>query len=187
MQSQLAASLALAAGIAAAATAHAQQVLSYEGTWNNTTFGSSGPASLTTAITGTGFQAVFDLDNGPNGVVFGQTVDPGPITMLGSLDSSGAITFDSVTPNPHPVYGPLTIAGPSITNLSIGMPDIPSAALLNGTMTGGLQGNGQFHFDYQVNFTGGGNALGTVTLTPIPEPATLALTTVSCLLLRRKR
>ena len=162
------------------------QTTEYIGTWNNATFGSSGPARLTTTLTGSTFTANFDLDNGPGGIVFGQPVDPGPLLISGTIGSGGTLSSVSATPNPHAVYGPMTIAAPDIANMTINMTDIPAAGLTTGQIIGGRQSGGTFLFNYTVNFASGGGAAGTVTMRVVPEPSS-SLLLLSFLARRRRR
>src|ERR1019366_6027796 len=75
-------------------------VFRYAGTWNNTTFGSTGFANATLAAERASQLLAITIDLGGN--VFGGTA-PGPQTIRGSLNPLGASLSDST-----PLFGPIT-------------------------------------------------------------------------------
>jgi hypothetical protein len=85
------------------------------------------------------------------------------------------VTVNTITPNPHAVYGTLSALIASPASATINMADIPSPALDSAVMTGGVNSPNTMLFNYTVNFTGGGTALGRVLLTEVPEPAAVAI------------
>lgn len=97
---------------------------SYTGTWNNTTFNSSGGIALTLQVTGnTGFSLVLDL----GGNVFGGG-DPAAETFTGTFTGSPPYVF---TYN-SPLFGPNTkITVSANGDFQIDAPDPTSAVITN--------------------------------------------------------
>ena len=158
--------VALSAAPATAATL-------YAGSWFNDTFGASGPAQASVDISAPNVTLTFDLDNGPGGIVFGQPIDPDPVTVQGTLNPDTSVTVTDITPNPHHVYGDIAATIVSPANVTIEMTNIPALNIDSATMTGGQNSPSTMHFDYVVRFPpGAGNpAVGRVELTLVPEPA----------------
>lgn len=109
LRSLLAAAATLAAPLASAST--------YEGSWNNTTFMSTGPLTIELTIQGDKVKGSFDLD----GFVFG-AVDPDPIKFNTTLDSQGKGTFTKVDPK----LGKVVVTFDDKGNLDIVITNIPA-------------------------------------------------------------
>jgi hypothetical protein len=136
-------------------------VYRYAGTWNNTTFSTSGPANVTAALERASAQVVVVLTLGGN--VFGLTTPPGPQTIRGVVDASGVSLSDTT-----PLFGPITallstsgLIGGQAT--AVPSPNV-SALSFNGTVNPGVSVN----LNYTATLRPSGSAVGTVTMTPAP-------------------
>lgn len=127
----------------------------FNGTWKNTTFGSSGTLNVKFTVTGSQAAALVTV----TGNVFGGSA-PGPVTFNGTLDSNGFASDSTVDTFGHCVIkvtpaGAVTVHCDQIPNPMIATLDV------NGTWNGS-GGN----MTYVVTFaSGGGTANGTVTFT----------------------
>lgn len=160
----------------------------YVGSWNNTTFGSSGSLSFSYEIAGTDVTAVMDL----GGFVFGGP-PPGPKTLSGTIDPDGNVTFGLTGDD---VFG--NIAGTFLATgeLTVNMTDVPGF-VRDAVVVGALLDPSHFAGQYRVEFEtptpeperieGVDYALGTVEATVIPEPGTGALLGLGWLLLLARR
>ena len=126
----------------------------WSGGWMNTTFGSSGDASMVITIDSpTQMTMTIDLDGG----VFGGP-DPAAEDWIGAI-GPGGVTVNQTSP----LFGPLTLAIDTMGNLAgLGMP--PNAGFLNVVFTGTVT-ESMVDINYVVNFTVGPPAVGTLTLT----------------------
>jgi hypothetical protein len=152
-----------AVGLAAATPAQAviQDIAgTYTGTWNNTTFGSSGAAEVQIAFAGS--DATFQVDMG--GSAFGLS-DPPPVSFGGTVvagdlqvDASGTVPYGHVQGT---IDGDTGAVDFLLTMTS--RPDILSVDV-TGTVAGGTM-----DLDYTVDIMGFGMASGTLVAT-LPEP-----------------
>jgi hypothetical protein len=135
----------------------------YTGTWNNTTFSSSGPASLVPAIDGAEYQVTIDMD----GFAFGQP-DP-PVVEAAGLVSGGDAVFTMVSAGG---YGTLdgTIDGDT-GDVSFSITGLLTAGIDEVTVTGSFEDDGsELSLDYSVDFTGPGTpAVGRLDVVRVPE------------------
>jgi hypothetical protein len=135
-------------------------VFRYAGTWNNTTFGSSGSAKATLAAERASALIAVTLDLGGN--VFGGTA-PGPQTIHGTVSASGASLSDTT-----PLFGPITAVVSPLGLIGGTAPSVPgpnvSALSFNGTINPGVSVN----LNYTATLRPSGTAMGTVTMTPAP-------------------
>lgn len=148
----------------------------YTGSWQNTTFGSSGPLSFSYELSDTQVTAVLDL----GGFVFGGP-PPGPKTFTGTLDPGGTVTFGLAGDD---VFGDVSGSFDAAGNLTITMIAVPGF-VRDATMTGSLVDPAHFSGQYRVDFEtptpeadrveGIDFALGVVEATVVPEPGSGAL------------
>jgi hypothetical protein len=149
------------AGTAAPAAAVIQDIAgTYTGTWNNTTFGSSGGAELQISFAGSDATFLVDMD----GSAFG-LVDPDPVSFGGTVvagdlqvDATGTVPYGHVEGS---IDGDTGAVDFLLTMTS--RPDIASVDV-TGTVAGGTM-----DLDYTVNIMGFGMAVGTLVAT-LPEP-----------------
>jgi len=138
-----------------------QYVGSWEGSWRNITFGSTGPITVETMVFPDG-TAEFTVDIG--GMVFG-AVNPDPATYTGTYNEVGA-TFNFLD---DPVFGEvvmtISFADSSITVTGELIPD-PGIARIEAT---GTFTEDTVTAEYTVFFTGGGQAVGETNLTRVEE------------------
>ncbi len=177
------------------ASSLAASAVTLTGTWNNTTFGSSGPLSFTYDINppDPNFSVTLDLD----GFVFG-SVDPDPLSMTGLFSNvaAGDGTFSN-SPLSHPTFGPVSGTVTGLSAVTLDMPAVTEAGIVSATIEGTLTPT-SFDGTYRVNFTalgdqGGGQefqdyAVGTLTAA-VPEPQTslLALGALALAIRRRRK
>jgi hypothetical protein len=122
----------------------------YNGTWNNTTFGSNGPAHITVADTAPGsLTATLTLE----GNVLGLPA-PAPFTHAITLSPSGAITFDGSSPLGM-VTGTANADGTANVTISQVGHGIDTVVLTGAIVPGNID------LVYTVYFTLGGTASGT--------------------------
>lgn len=160
----------------------------YVGSWVNTTFGSSGAATIVLDLAGTDLTVIFDLD----GPVFGG-FDPPALTVTGTFDTTSGGTISA---SDHPVFGDVS-ATVSPTGFVSGMAtDVPDPFIVSASFMGPVTPAGLI-IDYEVFFAGpifpGGpsSATGFISAAVIPVPAALPLLSSAVLLvvggLRRHR
>ena len=129
----------------------------YIGTWNNTTFGSTGPASFNIAVdTNTHLATMLmDLD----GPVFG-AANPPADNLVGTYDGSGlSVTAQS------PTFGALTFNIDGGGTFSGGSNDVPGTTVRSITYNGTVTGNTIF-LTYVITFENNSPvASGTLTAT----------------------
>lgn len=152
---------------------------SYEGLWQNTTFGSSGPASILIEFDDPNFAVTIDLD----GFVFG-FADPDPFVVTGTIDPNGQAAGVLV----DPFFGSIELDVDEFDMLTVNLPDIVGTASINSASLSGPVGDGVIDLDYTVVFADGSEALGTLDADLVPEPASMAaLALASLALLYRRR
>ncbi|MBU1493855.1 MAG: hypothetical protein KKE89_08330 [Actinobacteria bacterium] len=130
----------------------------YEGTWNNTTFGSEGDITGNLAFDAATQTITLDLDIG--GFVFG-AFDPEPETFVLSLADvvPGAGVVLTV---PSETFGDLAVTL-TADGLEFFGADVPDPGIASIRLTGPVT-PGAFDLAYVIEFEGGGGAEGTVTL-----------------------
>lgn len=154
----------------------------FEGSWNNTTFGSTGGASILFEDLGGGTVGLtVDLDGG----VFGQG-DPGPLSVTGSL-AGDVFTLNPVVGDP--VYG--DISGTVDAGGTV-MIDLINAAgggfglvELRGTAVGS-----SISLTYDIFLSAQDTspfAVGVITATLIPSPSAVAVLGLGGLAVGRRR
>lgn len=163
----------------------------YVGSWHNTTFGSSGDATIVIDRVGDDWTASIDLD----GNVLGGA-DPAAVLVSGTFSPTGSSVFAI---DDHPAYGDISgsISGGVLVEAS--MTDLPNA-LITGVEVSGCIGNtgiaclaGGIELDYQVFFASGFGlppfAEGTITASPVvvPLPAMAPLFALALVSLPRRR
>lgn len=128
----------------------------WDGTWNNTTFGSSGSAHLVSSVNTAAQTFAATLTLGGN--VFGAGT-PAPQNFSGSY-ASGSFTQTGT------IFGDVTINFPSpgnFTGFGVNVPNPDIARIdFNGTASPSA-----IHLNYTITFSasrGGGTAVGTMTL-----------------------
>ena len=126
----------------------------WSGSWNNTTFGSTGPFDLTITPDGTNIDITSDL----GGFVFGQG-DPDPesysfdlATLAGSVGQ--AVSVDSET------FGPLSITLVSAATIEIEALSVPAPGIATLRASATVQ-PGLISGTYDIEFDGGDTAAGT--------------------------
>lgn len=128
---------------------------SYSGTWTNTTFNSSGTASLALSVDLTAKLAVINFSL--TGNVFGGSA-PAPTTLMGTYSLSGF----TATGN-SPVFGPITMTITAEGNWTFTASSVPSATVSRFSVTGTARPD-RITGDYTVTFSAGGTATGTILL-----------------------
>lgn len=179
--------LALLATAAPGPTVHAALedfTGTYTGTWNNTTFQSSGAARIVTEIDGALFRAAIDMD----GNVYGQPDQP-EIEIAGTIVGGDAV-FSMVSAGG---YGTVdgTIDG-ATGEVDFSITGLLMAGIEEVTATGSFGDGTTLALDYAVDFAGppGPPAVGTLTVVKVPEPASgigVAAATTAVALARRRR
>lgn len=176
------------------ATSLVSSAVTLTGTWNNTTFGSSGPLTFTYLINppDPNFSVTLDLD----GNVFGGS-DPDPLSMTGVFNDvvAGNGTFSN-SPAVHPTFGQVSGTVTGFSAISMDMASIPNQSIFSAEINGTLTPSG-FDGTYRVNFTpagaqGGGQefqdfAVGTLSAVPEPQASLLALGGIGLFLRRRRK
>lgn len=126
----------------------------YLGSWTNTTFGSTGGASLESSISGNGstMQFILDLDGFVGGLI-----DPDPRTLIGSISPS-VVTIDTSLDEGDILltWNANGVIAWDFTNITT-----PGFTTQSGIGTGTSQ---EINLDYTVWFTSGDSAVGTAHL-----------------------
>lgn len=128
---------------------------SYSGTWNNTTFGSSGAARIDIQIDGSTATFTTDLD----GNVFGQS-DPDAVIYTGTVTADG-MTF--TTPS-SPLFGNMTLVVNADGSFTLTGDDPPADGIAKIEAQGSISESG-IGGTYTVTFDDGTTAEGTFSLT----------------------
>lgn len=153
----------------------------YEGQWDNTTFGSSGAASmLIESLGGADISITIDLD----GFVFGGD-DPDPFVITGSVGPTG------FTPDPFMSDGFGTMSGgvDENGNVSIDLTDAAGGAFSLVTLRGTAM-NDAFEIDYSIftpNSPTAPFAVGELNMYLVPSPGGMALFGLGGLLVARRK
>ncbi len=128
----------------------------YNGTWTNTTFGSTGPIKFEVKLDRTARTVTTTLTLGGN--VFGAPAPP-PETMTNKVDSAlaGGTTKSAI-------FGDLTVtlAGTTVTMKGT---NLPSARASTFQATGTITNPSTLNFDYTVGLKDGTEAKGKISLT----------------------
>ena len=164
---RLASALALCIAVAQPSPAATIQDVAgvYEGTWNNTTFGSQGAAHMTFVVRDPNIAVYIDMD----GNVLGGA-DPPQVVLFGTL-SGGNASFDQTVAT----YGHVVASIQGSDGSFSGNLDMISAYILSANATGTVA-NGALALDYSVMVLGAGTAVGTISATRVPEPVGAACT-----------
>ncbi|HEV8130147.1 MAG TPA: hypothetical protein VGQ81_02770 [Acidobacteriota bacterium] len=133
------------------------QSIRHQGTWNNSTFGSSGSLQFDTQVTGGNVTMTFKQ----GGNAFGAGEAPA-VTLNGTIGANG-ITF---TKTGDPRYGDVTINIGLDGALSFRFDRIPVSGIQREEATGNMTANA-ISFDFTIFFTNGSTARGTGTATRV--------------------
>lgn len=140
----------------------ATRTTTYQGTWRNTTFGSTGGAVFTTVVTDTDITLRFDM----NGNVFGAS-DPPEVSIVGTPGPRGVTFRKTGDPNYGDINALLGFDGRISFTLTRPAPGIDREEA-QGTLT-----RDRLQMTYTVFFSGSGQASGTIDATraagPFPE------------------
>jgi hypothetical protein len=126
----------------------------WEGTWDNTTFGSSGPPTMAVTVDADARTAALTIDLG--GSVFGAG-DPGPFEVV--VDLTAALPYSVATP----LLGEVTFAINNVGHFTMDAPDVPAAGIASLEIRGIADPAG-IDLGYTVAFEGGGEAEGIASL-----------------------
>ena len=172
--------LCTCAAFSAGASAQTFNFGMYEGQWDNTTFGSSGAASLLIEDLGGGdVQMTADLD----GFVFG-IGDPDAVVVLGTLMGD----IFSMTPISSPTFGDVTGGVDEMGNLSFDLVDAAMGDFSLVTLRGTAIGD-SIQADYEI-FTQAGTApfaVGEINLRYVPAPGAAMMLGLGGLAASRRR
>lgn len=133
------------------------QTSRYQGTWTNTSFGSSGSLLFDTQVTGSNVTMTFKA----GGNVFGLG-EPPAVTLNGTIGPNG-VTF---TKTGDPRYGDMTINIGLDGVLSFRFDRIPVSGIQRQEATGTITVNA-ISYDFTIFFTNGSTARGTATATRV--------------------
>jgi hypothetical protein len=131
----------------------------FSGAWNNTTFSTTGSATLVEAFVASSQTGFAQLTLGGN--VFGSTAPP-PMLFVGTYNSTTGLTSSSNST----FFGPMTMTigldGTwKVTANSVQSPNVNTLSITGTVRTDGFFGN------YTVGLTGGGSATGTILMNHI--------------------
>lgn len=132
---------------------------SWEGDWNNTTYGSTGDIAVVITVQQDG-TASLEIIAGGN--VFGTSGVP-IVTCPGFYDADGLHFLGARLP----VFGDLKILIDYSGNTEMSASLLPYATIATVSSEGSVLGN-QITVGYKVTFTGGGQANGTASMTRSP-------------------
>lgn len=162
----------LMAGICFSAQVARADILygTYEGSWFNQRFGSTGAVEFITSRSGSDVTVVVDL--GTN--VFGNPNDLPPITLEGTVDGSGRI---SISKTGDPMLGDISAVITPEGVLTASVENVPSAFVISGSASGTIA-NGVIDLDYALVTNEPGDqpsTPGTMDAVLVPEPGSLGL------------
>jgi hypothetical protein len=126
----------------------------WEGDWDNTTYGSTGPATLTVAVDPEARTATLIIDLG--GSVFGEG-DPEPFEFVADL--TAASPFVAATP----LLGDVTFEVDAVGHFTLTALDVPGAGIASFEARGIADPEG-IDLGYTVTFEAGGGAEGIASL-----------------------
>ena len=129
--------------------------MGYNGTWNNTTFGSSGSSIVTISGDATSRLAVANIVLGGN--VFGETAPP-PLTLTGTLNMNGFTLTGSSA-----LFGPVTMVLTASGSFTITANNVTSANVSAWSVTGTAKPE-RITGNFTVTLRPSGTATGTVTM-----------------------
>jgi len=129
----------------------------YEGTWSNTTAGSSGPAHIRLESDGVNGTIGFDMD----GSVLG-FLDPPELVLTAPLGSQSAGNVDST-------FGNVSCQGNPASFTCTGSMSQNAPSLVAASITGSVAGDA-IDTTYSLTFLGNQIYLGTLHVTKAPEP-----------------
>ncbi len=153
----------------------------YEGQWDNTTFGSSGAASmLIESLGGADISITVDLD----GFVFGGA-DPDPFVITGTVGPMG------FTPDPFmdPGFGTMSGGVDENGNVSIDLADAADGDFSLVTLRGIAMGDA-VELDYEIFLANNPTApfaIGELNMYLVPSPGGMALFGIGGLLIARRK
>jgi hypothetical protein len=127
----------------------------WSGSWENTTFGSTGGARAVIDVQPDG-DATFTIDL--DGMVFG-ALDPDPMSYEGTYDADGAV-FEAPS---DPLFGDLTITVDADGEVTINGELVPVDGIASLSAEGSITSDA-IQLEYTVGFTGGGEAKGVLNL-----------------------
>jgi hypothetical protein len=167
------------AGITAVAGAQLNLGL-YEGGWENTTFGSSGGASmLIEHLGGADIQITVDLD----GFVFGGE-DPDPFVITGTVGPTGFVADAFDDPEFGTMSGGVDENGVVAIDLANAAQGFFSLVTLRGTAI-----DDSINLDYEIFTPASGDpfAVGVLNLDRVPSPGGVALFGIGGLMITRRK
>ena len=128
---------------------------SYSGTWTNSTFGSTGGATILLSIDSVTQLVVINLSLSGN--VFGSS-SPSPAALYGTFKLSGFTATGNSS-----LFGPMTMTLDPDGNWTFTANNVPGGNIASFKITGKAYPE-KIAGDYVVTFVGGGSATGTVTM-----------------------
>ncbi len=131
----------------------------WSGTWNNTTYGSSGNLAVTIAVNPDG-TASADVTLGGNILGVGS---PSPLHITGTYDNNG-VTLGG---KGLPIFGDLNVTIDTNGILKMTASNLPVTAISQVSADGTVSST-EFQFTYTVTFANGSTANGTANLTKTP-------------------
>ncbi len=128
----------------------------WDGSWTNTTFASQGDTSATVVVDDVAKTVTFTLDVDGNALGGG---DPPPVVFTGAYTSTG-MSFSATGTAFGDVVADVNAKGAITATIT----NVPGGGINSVNITGSI-GATAMNLSYTVNFTGGGTAAGTMTLT----------------------
>lgn len=128
---------------------------SYTGTWNNTTFGSSGSASLSEGVVTSTSTVLVQLTL--TGNVFGGS-SPAPTVLAGTYTSTGFTASGTSS-----LFGPMTMSVSATGTWTVTANSVPGGTVTSFSLTGTARPEG-FSGNYTVQLAAGGAAAGTLVM-----------------------
>ena len=130
----------------------------YQGTWKNTTFGSTGGATATVKVDAAAKTVSVNYDLA--GSVFGAS-DPPAEELKGTIDADGGATASTTST----LFGPITVTYKPSGAFEMKAASVPSTRIASFSMTGNVA-HAEFTLNYEVVFKDGSKAQGTLTMKP---------------------